>query len=132
MFSVFIFQFQQNKFYPNKPLVPIWIWLPTSAFWSFFFFFFLFFLFLKSISCDYALFSRFRALCMRPTTSLTSKIFTGMCLSVGPVHCSWDPQTSFLAKFLLKMSLTILFTHLQIILLQYFQFSIISSIQMYP
>ena len=35
----------------------------------------------------------------------------------------------FLVKFSLKMGLTILFTHLKIILLQYFQFSIISDIQ---
>ena len=30
----------------------------------------------------------------------------------------------FLAKLLLKMGLTVLFTHLKIILLQYFQFSV--------
>ena len=42
---------------------------------------------------------------------------------VGLVHCSWDSQTSFSAKLSLKMGLTALFTHLKIILLQYFQFS---------
>ena len=42
---------------------------------------------------------------------------------VGPVHYSWDSQTSFSAKLSLKMDLTALFTHLKIILLQYFQFS---------
>ena len=50
------------------------------------------------------------------------------------MHCSWDSQTSFLVKFLLKMGSTALFTHLKIILLQYFQFlvfmySAISGIQ---
>ena len=34
----------------------------------------------------------------------------------------------FSTKFLLKMSLTALFTHLKIILLQYFQFSVFSKI----
>ena len=43
-----------------------------------------------------------RALCMGPTTSLTSEIFIEMCLSVGPVHCLWDPQTSFFNKTFIK------------------------------
>ena len=43
-----------------------------------------------------------------------------------------DPQTSFLAKFSLKIGLTALFTHLKIILLQYFQFSTINDIQTDP
>ena len=38
----------------------------------------------------------------------------------GPVHCLRDPQTSFLTKLSLKMGSTVLFTHLKIILLQYF------------
>ena len=36
------------------------------------------------------------------TTSLTNKIFTEMCLLVGPVHCSRDPQTSFFNKTFIK------------------------------
>ena len=47
---------------------------------------------------------------------------------VGLVHCSRDPQTFFLTKFSLKMSLTALFTHLKINLLQCFQFSVLSKI----
>ena len=47
---------------------------------------------------------------------------------VGPVHCSRDPQTSFSVTFLLKIGLTALFTHLKIILLQCFQFSVFSKI----
>ena len=46
-----------------------------------------------------------------------------MYCSVGLMHCSRDPQTSFLTKISLKMSHTALFIHLKIILLQYFQFS---------
>ena len=42
---------------------------------------------------------------------------------VGLVHCSWDPQISFLTKLSLKIGSIALFTHLKIILLQYFQFS---------
>ena len=38
-------------------------------------------------------------------------------------------ESLFLAKFSLKMSLTILFTRLKIILLQYFQFSVFNSIK---
>ena len=40
------------------------------------------------------------------------------------VHCSRIPKLHFSATFSLKMSLTVLFTHLKIILLQYFQFSV--------
>ena len=50
------------------------------------------------------------------------------CFPMGPVHCSWDLQTYFSTKFLLKMGPTALFTHLKIILLQYFQFSVFSKI----
>ena len=51
----------------------------------------------------------------------------------------WTHKYHFLSIFLLKMGLTILFTHLKIILLQYFlifsfsfQFSVFSCIQMDP
>ena len=50
----------------------------------------------------------------------------------SPVYCSQDPHVLFSQKFSLKLGLTILFTHLKIILLQYFQFSAISSIQTNP
>ena len=44
------------------------------------------------------------------------------------VHYSQKPQILFLAKTTLKLGPTVLFTYLKIILLQYFQFSIISNI----
>ena len=45
------------------------------------------------------------------------------------VHYSQDSQVQENTNLTLKLDLTILFTHLKIILLQYFQFSTISSIQ---
>ena len=51
---------------------------------------------------------------------------------VGSVHCLRDPQVLFSAKTILKLGLTVLFTHLKIILLQHFQFLAISSIQINP
>ena len=53
------------------------------------------------------------------------------------VHCSWTHKLHFSATFSLKMGPTILFTHLKIILLQCFQFSVfsfskINSIQTHP
>ena len=50
---------------------------------------------------------------------------------VGLMHYSWDPQIFFLAKTTLKLGPTILFTHLKIILLQCFQFSVFSN-KWYP
>ena len=44
------------------------------------------------------------------------------------IHCSWDPQSLYSEKKKLKMGLMILFTHLKIILLQCFQFSVFSKI----
>ena len=48
---------------------------------------------------------------------------------VGPVHYLRDPQVSYSTTFYLKLSPTALFIHLKIILLQCFQFSTISDIQ---
>ena len=48
---------------------------------------------------------------------------------VGPVHCSWDPQVLYSEKKTLKLGPTILFTHLKIILLQCFQFSVFNNKQ---
>ena len=45
--------------------------------------------------------------------------------SVGPLHCSRDPQLLYLEKNF-KMGLTVLFTHLKIILLQCFLFLVFS------
>ena len=46
---------------------------------------------------------------------------------VGPVHYSRDLQVLFSAKTTLKLGLMVLFTHLKIILLQYFQFPVFSN-----
>ena len=43
-----------------------------------------------------------RALCTKPTTSLTSKYSTSMCLSVDPVYCSLNAQISFFSNFFIK------------------------------
>ena len=53
---------------------------------------------------------------------------------MGPAHYlrARDLQVLFSAKITLKLSPTILFIHLKIILLQYFQFSTINDIQTYP
>ena len=48
---------------------------------------------------------------------------------MGPVHCLWNLQIWISANFSLKLGLTVLFTYLKIILLQYFQFSTINGIQ---
>ena len=48
---------------------------------------------------------------------------------VGSVHCSLNPQVLFSAKNNLKTKPTILFTHLKIISLQCFQFSIFNNKQ---
>ena len=48
---------------------------------------------------------------------------------MGFMHCSRDPQVRNSANFKLKLGPTALFTYLKIILLQFFQFSVISGIQ---
>ena len=126
-FSVFSFQFQQNKFYLNTPLVCIWIAFLHAAF-SFFYWY--------------------------------PHFMWDTLLSVGLVHCAQNPlpfwptklsqecvcqwvlctvhgihKPLFSTKLSLKMGLIVLFTHLKIILLQCFQFSVfskISSIQTDP
>ena len=52
--------------------------------------------------------------------------------SVDLVHCSGESQVHNSANFTLKLDLTALFTYLKIILLHYFQFSAINSIQIDP
>ena len=54
---------------------------------------------------------------------------SGCIFLVGLVHCLWDLQVLFSTKTTLKLGPTALFTHLKIILLQCFQFSVISNIQ---
>ena len=51
---------------------------------------------------------------------------------VGPVHNARDPQVLYSVKKTLKLGHTVLLTYLKIILLQYFQFLIISGIQTDP
>ena len=51
---------------------------------------------------------------------------------LGSMYCSWDLQLLFLAKTTIKLGLMTLFTHLKIILLQWFQFSAINGIQIDP
>ena len=48
------------------------------------------------------------------------KVYKLLLKIVGPVYCSRDSQTIFSKKKILKLGLTTLFTHLKIILLQYF------------
>ena len=48
------------------------------------------------------------------------------------VHCSWTHKFHFSVNFSLKMGLTALFTHLKIILLQCFQFSVFSFSKINP
>ena len=61
-----------------------------------------FFFIEKCISRGILFVSRSYALCTGPTTSLTNKIFTKICLLVGFLYCSRDPQTSFFNKIFIK------------------------------
>ena len=61
------------------------------------------------------------------------KITFQLILTFSSGSCgSWDMQVLFSGKTTLKLGLMKLFTHLKIILLQYFQFSAISGIQTHP
>ena len=51
---------------------------------------------------------------------------------MGPVPVRGTHKPLFPTKLSLKMDLTALFTHLKIILLQYFHFSVFSGIQTDP
>ena len=74
---------------------------------------------LQSIKCEFGY-------------NVFSSMFASVHFLVGPMHCSRDLQVLFSAKTTLKLGPTTLFTHLKIILLQYFQFSAISGIQTDP
>ena len=52
------------------------------------------------------------------------QLLTKSSVNSASVHCSRTHKLHFLTTFSLKMGPTALFTHLKIILLQYFQFSI--------
>ena len=63
----------------------------------------------------------------------TSKISGGQCTPVGPVHCSWDSQTSFLSNFFIKNgSHGIIHTFKNYFVIMFLVFSKISSIQIDP
>ena len=120
----------------------VWITFLVSVS-AFVFSFFFFFFFLTMFSCGMLSVSGSYALCTGPTTFLTNKFCTEMCLSVGPMQCTGPTtfltckfctemcllvgpmhgthKSLFSHKFLLKISLMVLFTHLKIILLRYFQ-----------
>ena len=140
VFSVFSFQFQQNKFYPNRPLI---LWnlntkkvihcvclysrllrcVSLSTFSPFFFF--------------VHAFSPHKRLLFIYCTWTVTTTFDQFYMNSAFVHCLQTNKFHFLSIFSLKMGPTILFTHLKIILLQCFQFSVfnfnkISSIQTHP
>ena len=52
---------------------------------------------------------------------------TFICTLVDPMHCLQDPQISLFSNFFIKNGSPVLFTYLKIILLQYFQFLVISK-----
>ena len=85
--------------------MPVWIRLNWRLYFSgahFLFFFFLFF------------FSQLQLL-------------TKSSVNNASVYYSWTHKLHFLATFLLKMGLMALFTYLKIILVQYFQFSVLTK-----
>ena len=99
----------------------------TSAFWthvcvlrfcsSFFFFFFLFYFFFSRVLekrgyCSYTV----------HWTVTTNVDFSAV--NSASVYCLCSHKFHFSTIFSLKIGLTVLFTHLKIILLQYFQFSV--------
>ena len=100
----------------------------SGAFWS---------LLLQYILFNYVL--RFNHCCICKSSSETRPPF-GKRVSqwkrffpVGPIYCSQDPQVpSFNNFFFFNLGPMTLFTHLKIILLQCFQFSVISDIQTDP
>ena len=110
--SAISFQFQQNKSYPNRPLVLVWIHvcvLNPSAFCVFVLFFFFF-----------TRFGKTRLLFMYCSMNSNRKCWL-FSVNSASVHCSQTHKFHFLSIFSLKMGPTVLFTHLKIILLQWFQ-----------
>ena len=81
---------------------------PTSAFCFFFFFFF------------FTRFGKTRLLFMYCSMNSNNKCWL-FCSKQCIMYCSWTHKFHFLATFSLKMGPTLLFTHLKIILLQWFQ-----------
>ena len=83
-----------------------------TTFASAFAFFFFFHAFVRLVATVHAL-------CMNSShkVQLFLPFFSQL---VHTVHCSWTHKFHFSATFSLKMGSTVLFTHLKIILLQYF------------
>ena len=94
-------------------------WNSKFYFLLFFFFFLLVFCFFSPIAfvfefeCTFGLHWKGKQTCI-------------CVFCVGPVYCS-RASTFFSAKITLKLDPTTLFTHLKIILLQFFQFSVFSN-----
>ena len=98
-----VFSFSKISFYPIELLVCIWkvrFALPTSTFCIFFF-----------SSCECGLWGVNKAHIVTFSATFQSR----------------DPQTSLFSNFFIKKGHTVLFTHLKIILLQYF--SVFNGIQ---
>ena len=104
MFNAYEFGVTSNKYYSLVfyfvDLVLVWIALISvaSVFSQFFFFFF----------------------------SFQPQWLTRSSVNSAVVHCLRTHKLHFLSTFSLKIGPTVLFTHLKIILLQYFQFSVFS------
>ena len=78
------------------------------------------------------LYFQHRSLRLGLDSNANALLCTPTFFSMGLIYCSQDPQVQNLANITLKLGLTTLFTHLKIILLQYFQFSTTNSIQTDP
>ena len=97
-------------------------WKPSASASAFFLFFFFFF---SHIFETYGY-----CLCtVQWTVTANFDLSNFFSQSVHIVYCLWTHKFHFSATFSLKMSLTVLFTHLKIILLQYFSVSVFSCIQ---
>ena len=87
------------------------------------FFFFFFFFCTRLWDCGYC------SCTVQWTVATKFDFFIFFSQSVHIVHCSWTHKFHFSATFSLQMGPTVLFTHLKIILLQYFS---VFSFQLYP
>ena len=108
-FQFSVFNFSNNKLNPNGPYVSVgntkvafglrfWAAFQHLCFPSSFFFF----LIENSVFTQDAVCQQVLCTVHGPTTSLTSKFCIEICLSVGHMHCSRDPQTSFFTQNFIK------------------------------
>ena len=102
--------------------MPVWIGLKLHLRLQFHFSFF------SSSSSSFFLFSRILGSNVATVHWTIAAKVDFSTMNSAFVHCLQTHKFHFLTTFSLKMSLTILFTHLKIILLQCFQFSIFSKI----